>query len=249
MINRYKSALITGAASGIGYSILKKLSKHKLKIYALDKNKTKLKKICNETGAYPLNLDITDTDLLYSKLSKLNIDVLVSNAGIGNGIEGLLKSTKTDILKSTRVNYEAILHIIKILVPKMVKKRNGHIFLIGSIAGLYPTDSAIYSSQKTAIHKIAQSLRIELSGSRVKLTEISPGRTKTSFGDNIFSTNKMKKEFISGFQLLDPDDISNALLFALDTKWKTNISLIEILPTEQSPGGIPIFPVKDPILE
>ena len=51
MINRYKSALITGAASGIGYSILKKLSKHKLKIYALDKNKTKLKKICNETGA------------------------------------------------------------------------------------------------------------------------------------------------------------------------------------------------------
>ena len=144
---------------------------------------------------------------------------------------------------------EAILHIIKILVPKMVKKRNGHIFLIGSIAGLYPTDSAIYSSQKTAIHKIAQSLRIELSGSRVKLTEISPGRTKTSFGDNIFSTNKMKKKFMSGFQLLDPDDISNALLFALDTKWKTNISLIEILPTEQSPGGIPIFPVKDPILE
>ena len=54
---------------------------------------------------------------------------------------------------------------------------------------------------------------------------------------------------MSGFQLLDPDDISNALLFALDTKWKTNISLIEILPTEQSPGGIPIFPVKDPILE
>ena len=82
MINRYKSALITGAASGIGYNILKKLSKHKLKIYALDKNKTKLKKICNETGAYPLNLDITDTDLLYSKLSKLNDDVLVSNAGL-----------------------------------------------------------------------------------------------------------------------------------------------------------------------
>ena len=131
MHKRYKTALITGAASGIGYSILKKLSNYKFKIYALDKNKIKLKKICNETGAYPLNLDITDTDLLYSKLSKLNIDVLVSNAGIGNGIEGLLKSTKTDILKSTRVNYEAILHIIKILVPKMVKKRNGHIFLIG----------------------------------------------------------------------------------------------------------------------
>lgn len=248
MHKRYKTALITGAASGIGYSILKKLSNYKFKIYALDKNKIKLKKICNETGAYPINLDIANTDALYSKLSKLNIDILVSNAGIANGIEGLLKASKNDILKSTKVNYESILHIIKILVPKMVKKRNGHIFLIGSIAGLYPTDSAIYSSQKTAIHKIAQSLRIELSGSRVKLTEISPGRTKTSFGNNVFSTSKMKKNFMSGFQVLDPDDISNALLFALNTKWKTNVSLIEISPTEQSPGGIPIIPVKDPIL-
>ena len=248
MHKRYKTALITGAASGIGYSILKKLSNYKFKIYALDKNKIKLKKVCNETGAYPINLDIANTDALYSKLSKLNIDILVSNAGIANGIEGLLKASKNDILKSTKVNYESILHIIKILVPKMVKKRNGHIFLIGSIAGLYPTDSAIYSSQKTAIHKIAQSLRIELSGSRVKLTEISPGRTKTSFGNNVFSTSKMKKNFMSGFQVLDPDDISNALLFALNTKWKTNVSLIEISPTEQSPGGIPIIPVKDPVL-
>ena len=248
MHKRYKTALITGAASGIGYSILKKLSNYKFKIYALDKNKIKLKKVCNETGAYPINLDLANTDALYSKLSKLNIDILVSNAGIANGIEGLLKASKNDILKSTKVNYESILHIIKILVPKMVKKRNGHIFLIGSIAGLYPTDSAIYSSQKTAIHKIAQSLRIELSGSRVKLTEISPGRTKTSFGNNVFSTSKMKKKFMSGFQVLDPDDISNALWFALNTKWKTNVSLIEISPTEQSPGGIPIIPVKDPIL-
>lgn len=249
MIKRYKTALITGAANGIGSSILKKLSDYKFKIYALDKDKRKLKTICNKTGAFPLNIDITNIDLLYSKLSKLDVDILINNAGIGNGIEGLLKSSKADILKSTRVNYESILHILKILVPKMVKKRNGHIFLIGSIAGLYPTDSAIYSSQKTAIHKIAQSLRIELSGSRVKLTEITPGRTKTSFANKIFSSNKKKKEFTNSFQVLDPEDISNALLFALNTKWKTNISLIEILPTEQSPGGIPIIPVKDPILE
>ena len=104
----------------------------------------------------------------------------------------------------------------------MVKKRNGHIFLIGSIAGLYPTDSALYSSQKTAIHKIAQSLRIELSGSRVKLTEITPGRTRTSFANKIFSSNKKKKEFTNSFQVLDPEDISNALLFALNTKLKKN---------------------------
>lgn len=249
MIKRYKTALITGAASGIGLSILKKLSKNNLKIYALDKNKKKLIKICKETNSIPIHLDLSDVDLLYSKLSKLNVDILVSNAGIGNGIMGLLKSSKKDISNSTKINLESVLHLLKILVPKMVKKRNGHIFLIGSIAGLYPTDSVIYSSQKTAIHKIAQSLRIELSGSRVKVTEICPGRTKTSFGNKIFSNKKLQKNFMNSFQVLDPEDISNAVYFSLNTKWKTNISLIEILPTEQSPGGIPIFPVKDPILE
>ena len=249
MIKRYKTALITGAASGIGLSIVKKLSKNNLKIYALDKNKKKLIKICKETNSIPIHLDLFDVDLLYSKLSKLNVDILVSNAGIGNGIMGLLKSSKKDISNSTKINLESVLHLLKTLVPKMVKKRNGHIFLIGSIAGLYPTDSVIYSSQKTAIHKIAQSLRIELSGSRVKVTEICPGRTKTSFGNKIFSNKKLQKNFMNSFQVLDPEDISNAVYFSLNTKWKTNISLIEILPTEQSPGGIPIFPVKDPILE
>ena len=108
MIKRYKTALITGAANGIGSSILKKLSDYKFKIYALDKDKRKLKTICNKTGALPLNIDITNIDLLYSKLSKLDVDILINNAGIGNGIEGLLKSSKGDILKSTRVNYESI---------------------------------------------------------------------------------------------------------------------------------------------
>ena len=78
---------------------------------------------------------------------------------------------------------------------------------------------------------------------------ISSKSDQNEFANKIFSSNKKKKEFINSFQVLDPEDISNALLFALNTKWKTNISLIEILPTEQSPGGIPIIPVKDPILE
>ena len=65
----------------------------------------------------------------------------------------------------------------------------------------------------------------------------------------IFSNKKLQKDFTTSFQVLDTEDISNAVFFSLNTKWKTNISLIEILPTEQSPGGIPIFPIKDPILE
>jgi len=96
--------------------------------------------------------------------------------------------------------------------------------------------------------QIAQSLRIELSGSRVKVSEICPGRTKTNFGKAAFTDKKKAKKFMSGFTLLEPRDIADAIMFALSVRWRSNISTIEISGTEQSPGGVPIIPVKDPIL-
>jgi len=246
---KYKTALITGAASGIGFNILKRLSKEGITILAVDQNKDKLNSVCKETNAKPLHLDLTDTKKLYKMLSNLQIDILISNAGTGKGINGILNTSPEDIELSTKINVEAHFHVFKALIPNMLKNRKGHIILIGSLAGLYPIDSAIYGGQKGAIHKIAQSLRVELSGSRIKLTEICPGRTRTEFANNAFNNKDKAKEFMSGFSILEPDDISDAILFSLNSKWRANISLIEISGTEQSPGGIPIYPVKDPILD
>jgi NADP-dependent 3-hydroxy acid dehydrogenase YdfG len=130
----------------------------------------------------------------------------------------------------------------------MIKRRKGHVVLMGSLAGLYPQMSTVYGGQKGAIHRIAQSLRIELSGSRVKVSEICPGRTKTNFGNIAFDDKVKAKKFMSGFTLLEPRDIVDGIMFALSTRWRSNISTIEISGTEQSPGGVPIYPVKDPIL-
>ena len=253
MINKlYKKALITGSAEGIGYSILTKLLKQNIEVIAVDKNKEKLKKISKDFINYKIqtiNLDLTNTNQLYKKLSNIKTDILINNAGIGRGVGGLLNSSKKDIEISNRLNVEAHLHVLKALVPNMIKQRKGHIILMGSLAGLYPVDSAIYGGQKGAIHRIAQSMRIELSGSRVKLTEICPGRTSTNFGNVAFDDKKIAKKFMSGFTLLEPEDISDAVMFALSTRWRSNISLIEISGTEQSPGGVPVFPVKDAILD
>jgi len=253
MINKlYKKALITGSAEGIGYSILTKLLKNNIEVIAVDKNREKLKKISKDFKNYKIDtiiLDLTNTNQLYKKLSNIKTDILINNAGIGRGVGGLLNSTKKDIEISNRLNVEAHLHVLKAIVPNMIKQRKGHIILMGSLAGLYPVDSAIYGGQKGAIHRIAQSMRIELSGSRVKLTEICPGRTKTNFGNVAFDDKKIAKKFMSGFTLLEPEDISDAVMFALSTRWRSNISLIEISGTEQSPGGVPIFPVKDAILD
>ena len=160
-----------------------------------------------------------------------------------------VKPTKKDIEISSKINVESNLHLLKAVVPGMVKRRKGHVLLMGSLAGLYPVNTAVYGGQKGAIHRIAQSLRVELSGSRVKVSEICPGRTRTNFGKTAFSNKKTAAKFMSGFTLLETQDITDAIIFALNTRWRSNISLIEISGTEQSPGGVPVFPVKDAILD
>ena len=250
MINKiYKSVLITGAADGIGLETLKRLLKEKVTIYALDKNISKLKKIQKKFKFKIIELDLKNTDKIYEVLSKLKVDVLIANAGIGRGAEGILKASRSDIEISTKINLESYLHLLKTILPGMIERRKGHVVIMGSLAGLYPQMSSVYGGQKGALHRIAQSLRVELSGSRIKVTEICPGRTKTNFGNVAFDDKKKAKKFMSGFTLLEPRDIVDAIMFALSTRWRSNISLIEISGTEQTPGGVHIFPVKDPINE
>ena len=117
MINKiYKSALITGAGDGIGYETLKRFLKEKIAVYALDKNVKKLKILQKKFKFNIIELDLTDTNKLYKELSKLKIDILFANAGIGRGAEGILKASRDDIEISTKINMESCLHTLKAVV-------------------------------------------------------------------------------------------------------------------------------------
>ena len=108
MINKiYKSVLITGAADGIGLETLKRVLKEKIDVYALDKNITKLKKLQKKYKFKIIELDLTNTDKIYEILSKLKVDILIANAGIGRGAEGILKASRNDIEISTKINLES----------------------------------------------------------------------------------------------------------------------------------------------
>ena len=243
-ISEYKTALVTGASSGVGEACVRALRKAGLDVIAVARREDKLAKLADETGCEAMSLDLTDTDAIYERLAGREIDVLVNNAGLGRGHEGFFKTSQSEIDEMIDLNVSAAIHVVRVVAEGMVMRSRGHVIQIGSVTGLYPMGFPVYGASKGAIHLFAQHLRFDLKGTGVRQTEICPGRIETAFFDGAIKTEEDRKKFMSGFTPLKPENIADAALYALDTPWHVNVSLIELTPTEQIPGGATIEEAK-----
>lgn len=235
--NNYKTALVTGASSGIGAAATRSLSEAGFKVTALARRQDRLDALAEETGCEPLVLDLKDTDAVYAALKGLEVDVLVNNAGLGRGYEGFLESTPDEINEMIELNMAAAIHVTHAVLSGMVERGRGHMVHIGSIAGLYPLGFPVYGATKGGLHRFAQHLRMELKGSGVRQTEICPGRIATEFFDTAFKTEADRTAFMAGFEALKAEDVVAAIMYAIGTPQHVNVSLIELTPTQQMPGG------------
>jgi len=241
----YKTALVTGASSGIGEATVKALSGRGIRVYAAARRKDKLDDLANQTGCIPVVLNVRDKDSIYSTLEKFEIDILVNNAGLGLGFEALFEANPNDIQTTLETNVIGAAHVIRAVGAGMVKRNRGHVINIGSVAGLYPINSSIYGSSKGAIHSMSQNLRIELKGTRIRVTEICPGRVATNFFNIAVNDRKKSAQAFEGFEALESEDIADAIIYAVDTPWRVNIGTIELSPTEQTFGGMEIIPAPE----
>ncbi len=242
-LDDYRTALVTGASSGIGAAVVTALRARGLTVHAAARRAERLEALAAETGCQPVVLDVRDTAALYDALGGLEVDVLVNNAGLGRGFEALFEVVPEDIDVTLGTNVLAAVHVVRAVAPGMVGRRRGHIVNIGSIAGLYPIKSSIYGASKGAVHLFSQNLRVELQGSGVRVTEICPGRVATEFFQVAVGEEAAKKA-CEGFEILVPEDIADAILYALDAPWRVNVGTIELTPTEQYVGGVTIAPVS-----
>lgn len=242
-LDDYRSALVTGASSGIGAAVVTALQARGISVTAVARREERLDALAKETGCTPLVCDLRDTKALYDALGGLEIDILVNNAGLGRGFEALFEVLPEDIDTTLGTNVLAAVHVVRAVAPGMVGRKRGHIVNIGSIAGLYPIKSSIYGASKGAVHLLSQNLRVELQGSGVRVTEICPGRVETEFFQ-IAVGEEAAKQAYTGFEIMIPQDVADAILYALDTPWRVNIGTIEMTPTEQYAGGVTIVPVE-----
>jgi len=229
--------VVTGASGGIGAAITRALCSRGYKVFAVARRAERLEALASATGCIPIVADLGDADHIYAKFENFEADVLVNNAGIGRGFDGMFAASRADIEEIIAVNLAATVHMTRLIAPGMIARGRGHIVNISSIGGYYTTRFALYGATKGAMHQFNRNLRLELAGTGVRTTDISPGRTRSDFFEDALADEKARHAATESFETLVPDDIAAAAMFAIEAPWRANITIVEVAATEQLNGG------------
>ena len=231
--------MVTGASSGIGAGIVDVLSRAGYETHAVARRVDLLDHLASETGCSSHFVDVTDPHALAAVAEAVDPDILICNAGRGGGFEGVASTSAKDLLEVMDVNVTATLEFIRLVLPGMIDRGRGHIVTVGSVAALYPSVSALYGGTKAAVRLIAQNLRLELRGSGIRITDIRPGRVHTGFYDvAIADRERSIAAKNTGIRELQPREIGDAVLYAINAPDHVNVSAIELQPVEQTYGGL-----------
>jgi short-subunit dehydrogenase len=180
------TAVVTGASRGIGRATALRLASD-YDIVAVARSAGQLDTLANEIGAAGgscrvVPMDITDPRAVAS-LANIEAEVLVNNAGVGI-LRPLLELTRDEWMRMVDLNFNALFDVTRALAPGMVKRRSGHIVIIGSITGRSPfAGGTCYAATKAAANSFAESLMLELRDSGVKVSVVNPGSVSTTFSD------------------------------------------------------------------
>lgn len=238
-ISDYRSALVTGASSGIGAAVVERLCREGLTVHALARRADKLDALSARTGCIPHAVDVSDLPGITRLAEGAAFDILVNSAGVDQP-HSILDADADGVDLLVDVNLRAVLHLTRLIVPGMAARNRGHVVIISSIAGSYHFGgNSIYHATKAAVHMLSRQLRIDLYGKMVRVTEICPGRVATEIFAHVHGDSDATRErFLDGFLLPEASDIADAIAFAIAAPVSVNVGLIEIMPTLQVPGGL-----------
>ena len=245
-----KTALITGATSGIGEAIAIRLAKEGYKLILTGRRNERLdvlkKKLESEYNAqvHTLCFDVRVYNEVESAIDSLpdnlkNIDILVNNAGLAVGLSPLHEGTVDDWERMIDTNIKGLLYMTRIVTPDMVSRKSGHIINIGSIAGrqVYP-NGAVYCATKHAVDAISKGMRFDFLPYGIKVTQICPGAVETEFSVVRFKGDKKRADTVyEGYKSLVADDIADAVQYAISQPEHVDIQDLLIMPTAQANGN------------
>jgi NADP-dependent 3-hydroxy acid dehydrogenase YdfG len=233
-------AVVTGASSGIGAATAVALAQKGYLVIGGARRVEKVREAVGHDGL-ALELDVTDTgsvERFVAEVGKLHghIDVLVNNAGGALGLEPLERAKDEDWIGMWQVNVLGLMFMTRACLPLLRQAKYGHIVNIGSIAGFETyKGGAGYTAVKHAVRAISRTLRLELNGEPIRVTEIAPGLVETEFSIVRFKGDRdAAKAVYSGLQPLTAEDVAECIVFAVTRPPHVDIDEIVVRPVAQA---------------
>jgi NADP-dependent 3-hydroxy acid dehydrogenase YdfG len=242
-----KIVLITGATSGIGLACARKFAANGDKLILTGRNAQRLAEIKKELDAEVMTLafDVRNREEAEKQICSLppnwqNIDLLVNNAGLALGLEPEYEGDLDDWETMIDTNIKGLLTMTRLVVPGMVKRNNGHIINVGSVAG----DAAyaggnVYCATKAAVKALSDGLRIDVANTAIRVTNLKPGLVETNFSNVRFhGDNERAANVYKGIKPLTGDDIADVAVYAANAPAHVQIAEVLILATHQASGSV-----------
>ncbi|HXO27495.1 MAG TPA: SDR family NAD(P)-dependent oxidoreductase [Thermoanaerobaculia bacterium] len=238
-----KIAVVTGASSGIGAASARALAAAGFHVILGARRLERLLEIAREINAagaaeaVALTLDVSDAvsvDVFAGAVPRVHL--LVNNAGGAQGLEPIAEARDDDWRTMWEVNVLGLMRMTRALLPALLASGDGHVVNLGSVAGFETyAGGAGYTSVKHAVRAISRTLRLELLGKPVRVTEIDPGMVETEFSQVRFRGDQEKASAVyRGMQPLTAEDVADCVVWAATRPSHVNVDEIVVRPLDQA---------------
>jgi len=240
-----KTALITGASSGIGQACAELLAADRVNLILVARREDRLIRLkekllkTHDINVTLVQCDVSRKDDVALKFNEITrnhtIDILINNAGLAAGLEKMDEGRIDDWEAMIDTNIKGVLYVGKAVIPQMRKNNSGHIVNLGSIAGemAYPGGN-VYCATKAAVKMLNDALNIDLVGTNIRVFNICPGAVNTNFSMVRFKGDQKRSDGVyAGYEPLTANDIADLIVYVLNAPAHVNIQSAVIMPTSQ----------------
>lgn len=239
-----KTALITGATSGIGKATAETLAPNH-RLILCGRRADKLNEVAQElskvTEVTTLTFDVSHKEETFAAINSLpqqwqQIDVLVNNAGNAHGLASFQEAAIDDLEAMIDINVKGVIYVTKAVLPLMIPNQSGHIVNLSSIAGKETyQNGTVYCASKAAVEALSKGMRLDLLTSGIKVTNVAPGAVETEFSVVRFKGDKEKADQVyKGYTPLEAQDIANAIAYAVNQPEHVQIADMTVFPKAQA---------------
>jgi len=230
-------AVVTGASAGIGEATARTLAALGFHVVCVARRADPIKALADDIGGTAIVADVTSEEQVTALAVALDrVDVLVNNAGGARGLEPVMEADIDHWRWMWEANVLGTLRVTRALLPKLIDSGDGLIVTVTSIAAIETYDNgAGYTSAKHAQGALHRTLRGELLGKPVRLTEIAPGMVKTDFSLRRFQGDTERADKVyQGVTPLVAEDVAEVIGFVASRPSHINLDTIVIRPRDQA---------------